>query len=376
MALARGGLVLLLGMTFLLTAVTGGAAADTLDYRCSPPVPATTAACAGWHTSAISVHWVWDQGFFEAIGGDCDPQTFSTDTSGTQVTCTIGEIGNHSNSVTGNVTIKVDMTPPTVLAATPDRPPDSNGWWTHPVVFTFTGTDATSGIGSCDQLTYAGPDSWTASLTGVCRDVAGNSSSMTIPLKYDATPPSVGGAAAQPGDASATITWHPSADVVRSEVTRTPGETSTPSTRVFGGTTSSFKDVGLLNGVSYSYQITSFDDAGNSSSAITTVVPAAPPIPTAGGATVRATAPPLLTWRPIKRAGYYNLQLFRGRHKILSAWPARAKLQLRKSWRFRGKLYRLKQGARYHWYVWPGYGTRAARRYGPLIRKGTFVYKP
>jgi hypothetical protein len=362
MALARGGLALLAGMTILLAALTESAAADTLDYRCSPPVPATTAACAGWHTSAISVRWIWDQGLFEAIGGNCDPQTFSTDTAGTLVTCTIGEIGNHSNSFTGNVTIKVDATPPTVIAATPDRPPDSNGWWTHPVVFTFAGIDATSGIGSCDQLTYSGPDSWTAGVTGTCRDLAGNSSSLTIPLKYDATPPSVGNVSAAPGDASASITWQPSADVVRSEVTRTPGEAST---RLFGGTISSFKDVGLQNGVTYTYRIASFDDAGNSSEATTTVVPKA---------IARTKAPPLLKWRRIKRARYYNLQLFRGQHKILSAWPARSKLQLKTSWRFRGKLYRLKQGARYHWYVWPGYGPRAARRYGALIRKGRFVY--
>jgi hypothetical protein len=165
--------------------------------------------------------------------------------------------------------------------------------------------------------------------------------------------------------------------VVRSEVGRAPGETAAPWTRVFGGTTSSFTDVGLLNGTSYSYRITAFDDAGNSTAATVTAVPSAPPAPTkrAAGAALRAKAPPRLGWRPITGAGYYNLQLFRGRHKILSAWPVHSHMQLRKSWRFLSRRYHLTR-ARYRWYVWPGYGPRAARRYGRLIRKGTFYYRP
>jgi hypothetical protein len=50
-------------------------------------------------------------------------------------------------------------------------------------------------------------------------------------------------------------------------------------------------------------------------------------------------------------------------------------MRIPKSWRFRGKRYHLTR-ARYRWYVWPGYGPRAARRYGALIRKGTFYYRP
>ena len=50
----------------------------------------------------------------------------------------------------------------------------------------------TSGIASCQQLAYNGPDSATASVSGTCRDVAGNvSAPFSFALKYDATPPSV-----------------------------------------------------------------------------------------------------------------------------------------------------------------------------------------
>jgi hypothetical protein len=366
----RGLAVLVVGGGMLLGAWGQTASADILDYGCSPPLPADSANCPGWHTTPVTLRWKWDQFLYDVLSGNCSVQTFSTDIS-TQVAC---KVGDASTSVEKTVAVKVDVTAPTVTGATPDRPPDYNGWWNHPVTFTFAGTDATSGISACDAPVYSGPDGAAAAVTGGCRDVAGNASTLTVPLKYDATPPSVTGATATPADAGAKVSWSPSADVVRSEVARTPGETAAPSTRVFDGTTSSFTDVGLVNGTSYSYKITVFDDAGNSAAATTTVVPAPPP--RAGpSASTRATSPPMLRWRPIGGARYYNVQVFRGRYKILSAWPVKARMRMGKSWRFRGKRYQLTR-ARYRWYVWPGYGPRAARRYGALIRKGTFYYRP
>ena len=86
----------------------------------------------------------------------------------------------------------------------------------------------------------------------------------------------------------------------------------------------------------------------------------------------RVTAPPVLTWTPIRDASYYNVQLYRGGVKVLSAWPAGATLHLTRSWRFAGHRYRLKPG-RYQWYVWPGYGPRSAANYGPVLGSATFV---
>ena len=70
-------------------------------------------------------------------------------------------------------------------------------------------------------------------------------------------------------------------------------------------------------------------------------------------------------------ASYYNVQLYRGA-KVLSTWPAHARLQLRPTWRFDHRRYRLKPG-RYRWYVWPGFGRRGSARYGRLIGSGGFV---
>ena len=46
----------------------------------------------------------------------------------------------------------------------------------------------------------------------------------------------------------------------------------------------------------------------------------------------RVTSPPLLRWRRVPRASYYNVQLFRGSVKVLSSWPTATRLQLRARW--------------------------------------------
>jgi hypothetical protein len=57
---------------------------------------------------------------------------------------------------------------------------------------------------------------------------------------------------------------------------------------------------------------------------------------------------------------------------VLSVWPARAAFQLKSKWSFGRRHYRLRPGE-YQWFVWPGYGRRAAANYGPRIGKRTFV---
>jgi hypothetical protein len=84
-----------------------------------------------------------------------------------------------------------------------------------------------------------------------------------------------------------------------------------------------------------------------------------------------AGARPLLRWMPLPRARYYNVQLFRGRRKILSAWPAVAQYQLKLRWSYRGRRQRLSPG-RYRWAVWPGFGPRSKADYGKRVVNSTF----
>ena len=73
-------------------------------------------------------------------------------------------------------------------------------------------------------------------------------------------------------------------------------------------------------------------------------------------------------------AGYYNVQLYRGSRKILSAWPKRAQYRLKARWTYRGERRRLGPG-RYRWMVWPGYGKRSKANFGKRIVSSTFQVK-
>ena len=78
--------------------------------------------------------------------------------------------------------------------------------------------------------------------------------------------------------------------------------------------------------------------------------------------------PPLLRWRPVRHAQIYNVQLFRNGRKVLSAFPRRARLQLRRTWRYNGRVQRLRPAV-YRWYVWPWFGSR----YGRVRVRSNFI---
>jgi hypothetical protein len=84
------------------------------------------------------------------------------------------------------------------------------------------------------------------------------------------------------------------------------------------------------------------------------------------------TRPPVLRWRAVRGATYYNVQLYRAGRKVLTTWPKQPKLKLQRQWRLNGVVQRLKAGP-YRWYVWPGFGRTAERRYGQLLGTSTFT---
>jgi hypothetical protein len=144
---------------------------------------------------------------------------------------------------------------------------------------------------------------------------------------------------------------------------------------VYDGAGAEFADKGLKNGVRYSYLVQAFDLAGNMASDSVTVRPSSAASSEhllSPGFQSRVSRAPLLRWREIKRASYYNVQLFRKGKKILSAWPTKAHYQVRTAWRYRGRRHRLMPGT-YWWYVWAGYGHRSEHRYGKLLGRRSFV---
>jgi hypothetical protein len=355
----------------------------TLDYVCSPPSPAAADNCAAWHTSPVTLEWVFDPGTLSPVPGtDCTQRVVDTDTAGLDVTCSVTSL--LSGMLTKTATVRVDQTPPTVTGAAPDRPPDHNGWYNHPVGFNFDGTDATSGIAGCDSARYDGPDTSAARVTGGCRDVAGNNATGSMPLKYDATPPTITPIRQDSKAGEVNLKWSASPDSVEYSVTRQPGRNGEPSSTVYTGTQPSYtdQDVGSTNNYQYQYTVTAADAAANSSSVVIIAVPGGSQrvlgvreqLGSESAPKRLISPPPRLHWRRMRAADYYNVQVFRGRRKILSAWPKGPKLQLHQSWRFRGKRFRLTPG-RYHWYAWPGFGSRRAHRYGRMITHKRFTIR-
>ncbi|MBV9002130.1 MAG: hypothetical protein JO304_23950, partial [Solirubrobacterales bacterium] len=206
-----------------------------------------------------------------------------------------------------------------------------------------------------------------------CVDTAGKTVTVaSAPFAFDNTPPSLA-VGATSGDRSVMLTWQTSGDVAPTAsvvVTRSrTGGHAAASTTVYAGDAAGFQDTHVRNGVRYQYTVTAFDQAGNASSQAITVIPGPHLLAPAANAVV--TAPPMLSWTPVRGATYYNVQLYRG-GKVLSIWPTQADLQLRRKWRFDGRRYHLKAG-QYRWYVWPGFGRRSSARYGHVIGSGTFV---
>jgi hypothetical protein len=269
------------------------------------------------------------------------------------------------NSATASLAFKYDATTPTLTAA-PSRGPDSNGWYTRALAVSFLGSDATSGVVACSSAAYAGGDSPSAAVAGSCRDNAGNVGGGTFSFKFDGTAPSVSNVRSTLGNQSAHLSWQMSPDTRLVEVRRAPGRNREAETVVYRGSANGFWDTGLTAGRRYRYRVTAFDEAANSGKGSTVITAAGALFNPAPGE--RVSSPPRLRWSPVKGARYYNVQLIRD-GRVLSAWPTRPSFQVRRSWTYRGRRYRLRPGV-YRWYVWP---RVAAGRYGPLLGSSTFV---
>jgi hypothetical protein len=74
--------------------------------------------------------------------------------------------------------------------------------------------------------------------------------------------------------------------------------------------------------------------------------------------------PPLpLRWKRVPGATYYNVIIWRDGKRVLDYWPHRAVVRVPRA--------TLRPG-QYMWFVYPGFGSERARRFGELAKRGTF----
>jgi hypothetical protein len=339
---------------------------DSVTPVCNGQPCATTLGF--WYTSPVTLVWQVSQNPMPTWLQGCGTQSYLTDTVAATTSCEA--MWANLDDIKRTYTVRVEVSNPTASAAL-TRPPDVNGWYNHPVAVAFKGS-AFSAIASCTPPTaYAGPATPTATVSGSCTDNAGKTATTSVMFPYDATLPSLT-IAADPGDRTVELHWSIGdvAPLASLKVTRKPGLRGHSSSVLYRGNGGAYADSRVRNGLRYRYEFTARDQAGNVTMSSLAVTPG--PRLLAPAQRAHLSAPPLLQWTPVRGASYYNVQLYRAGSKVLSEWPAGARLQLRRAWRLDGRRYRLGSGT-YRWYVWPGFGRPAAAHYGPAIGTRTFV---
>jgi hypothetical protein len=186
----------------------------------------------------------------------------------------------------------------------------------------------------------------------------------------DTVPPApVGGLHASVRYGKLRLSWTPAPETDHVVILRSVGANKTAK-QVYAGGGTRYSESKFVNGLEHRYNFVSYDKAGNVSPPTGILVKhSALMLAPSDGATVRRNHTLFLRWRAVGRARFYNVQLWRGKSKVLSAWPHRAAFRLSSGWKFNSHEYHLKPGL-YAWFVWPAFGRSAA--YGKLVGSAVF----
>ena len=323
----------------------------------------------------------------------CSPPSGSTFALGTTtVTCSATDA--HGNTGTSAFQITVaDTGPPTLVVPAP-----RSVYATSSDGISDSDPAITSFVSSASAVDLVDPHPTVTSdihsvipvgdtpVTFFARDASGNVVARTVlltvlPVPPPGTPPlpvppalqppqDVRGLKAEAGDRRVLLTWQVPTGIEHVVVTRSLTSGGDPQV-VYTGAGNSFLDRGVVNGLEYRYVVVAVDRAGNSSAGVAVVALPRQNLLRSPKDGARLKKPPKLMWAKNAEASYYNVQLFRGEVKILSTWPVGPALLLKRSWKFEGRRYSLTPGT-YRWYVWPGFGARAAVDYGELLGSRSF----
>jgi hypothetical protein len=174
----------------------GGEASVSKTMKVDKTAPAVSASPSrgpdanGWYNRALTVGFSGSDAT-SGLASCSEPRGYAGPDSGsTSVAGSCVDTAGNQRALA--FPLKYDATAPAVTGASAARAPDANGWYNRALVVSFAGSDATSGVETCSAPTYNAPDSASASVSGSCRDRAGNTSALgSFAFKYDATAPDV-----------------------------------------------------------------------------------------------------------------------------------------------------------------------------------------
>jgi hypothetical protein len=173
--------------------------ADATPPVISPNVSGTLGN-NGWHTSDVAVSWtVTEPDSAISSSSGCGSTTITSDTTGTTLTCTATSAGGTASQ---SVTIKRDATAPTISGSASPAP-NANGWNDEDVTVSFTCSDLTSGVASCQSPQTLSTEGAGQSASGSATDSAGNGASTTVSgINIDKTAPTASASATPPANAN------------------------------------------------------------------------------------------------------------------------------------------------------------------------------
>lgn len=176
------------------------------------------------------------------------------------------------------------------------------------------------------------------------------------------------------GDGRVLLSWRrpKDRDYHHVEIVRLPGTGKKARSMIYRGNKIRRFDKGLKAGVEYTWIIYAVDKKGNRSGGVKVKVTLPVRIVLGRKATLEPQTPIILSWSVRKKAQFYNVQLFRGKTKVLSSWPTKPQVSLTGPWNWEGTKRKLVAGT-YQWFVWPGFGKRSESKFGKMIGSGKLV---
>jgi hypothetical protein len=323
----------------------------------------------------------------------CNPSSGSTFPLGTtSVTCSAADSNGNTGTASFSVSV-VDRTKPSLVVPN-DRPvyadtPDGISRQSHYVALFLSEAKAVDSVDPQPSVGNDAPEFFSVGahvVTFSATDASGNSASKTAVLDVRPMPPSgtsplpvppprrpppdVRGLKAEAGDARVRLSWQIPNGVDHVVVSRSLTAGGDDKV-VYSGSAQSFTDRSVANGLGYRYLIVSVDRNGDMSAGVAAVALPMRSLLKSPKDGARLRKPPKLVWAKNSEATYYNVQLFRGNVKILSKWPLDTAFLLQKKWKYQTRTYTLTPGV-YRWYVWPGFGARAAVDYGEMLGFSSF----